>query len=293
MSNRKTKLILDSSKRYQCTNNDPIFYLPNVGIKASSYYINKISIPHSFFNIQAHIQPNYNNIGNNLIEWVDTLGQTNITYLDEGNYNITELLSHIGTKMTAAASDSKTYTATRDSITNKVTITNNTATIFQILWQSASIQLNGRSPAQELGKMLGFNSSETCTDFFGDNNNLTDLTGVGTYTGNNNYWLGFPRNIYVFSDLPYQSNAYKSSTFFSVKSGVNEFINEGKNNILATIPVDTNYGDVINYEPVTKEIIPLNSGSKLTQIKLELQNDIFDTLDLRGQPWTCEIIFIE
>ena len=292
MSSKKVKVLFDSSKRFQCSNNNPLFYLPNVGIKATHFYINRITIPHSFYNIQAHIQSNYNNIGNNLIEWVDSAGQTNITYLDEGDYNLTQLLTHLGAKMTAAASDSKTYTASVNSITKKITFTNNTASNFQIKWNSSSIQLNGRSPCQELGKMLGFSSSETCTDFYGDNNNLSDSVGAGTYTGHNNYWIGFPRNIYVFSDIPNATNQYKSSTFFSVKNGVNNYIEEGKNNILACIPVVSNYGDVINFEPEVKEIIELNTNSNLTQVKFELRNDIFDRLDLRGQPWICEIVFL-
>lgn len=293
MTSKQVKVIFDSSKRFQCSNSDPVFYLPNTGIKAKSFYINRITIPHSFFNIQAHIQPNYNNIGNNLIDWVDSGGQTNITYLDEGDYSLTQLLTHIGVKMTAAAGDSKTYTASLNEITKKVTITNDTASVFQIRWNSSGIQLNGRSPCQELAKLLGFTSSETCTDFYGDNNNISDLVGLGTYTGVNNVWIGFPRNIYLFSDLCQHSNSYKSSTFFSVKNGVNEYLAEGKNVILATLPVLTTFNDVINYEPEIKEVIHLNTNSKLTQVKFELQNDIFDKLDLRGQPWVIEIVFLQ
>jgi hypothetical protein len=290
-----TKVIFNSAKRYAGTNQEPRFILPNVGIPAKSCYVSKISIPHTFYNIGTRSDPNYTwGPNNSKINWIDSIGGVLTSIISQGNYSIDELLAAIGTSMTTSATDGLTYTATKNTITNKVTITNSGPTNFQLKWSDSTVTFEKDSEVRNLAKMLGFTNQETPDDFFGDDNKINDLSGAATYTGENVYFIGFTKNIYIKSNLISKSREHQSIAYFNnLTLNGGAIIDTGKNDVLVQVPVTGTYGDYITHTPQPGyEAITLDNRSSVTEVNFSLEDDNFNILGLNGQPWVCEVVFI-
>lgn len=113
------------------------------------YAINKIVFPYSFYNISSRKE-------NKTLSVVDSTATTINVTIDDGNWNITDLIAQIETDLLAGSTD--TFALTYNSKTGKVTISNSTGN-FSITWSS------------EIYKILGFES--------------TSLSGSSSYTSAN------------------------------------------------------------------------------------------------------------
>lgn len=270
----KTKFIFDSNQRYSGTNTNCTFVIPSPIPLTKSFEISNIEIPHTFYNITSN---------NNTIRWQDNTPTNNTSTIPAGNYTIDTLLTEIGTQMTADTSDGLTYTATKNDTTKRITITNSGPSNFNLTWDHNTATLN-------LAKILGFLLSEGQEEFYGDAN----ISGVfpsasSSYTGGNNYFIAWPRNIYIKSNLGYKTKEHISKAL-RISSGTAN-ISSSQYNIIRKIPVETIYGDTIVEKPqLNTEIYQLKSNS-VSQIDFQLLDDNLDEIDLHGQSWSIELIF--
>lgn len=280
------KYILDSSKRFRGTNQQPVFNLPNSGINANSCYVNMANIPHSFYNISVAQN-------NNVINWTDNSSSANVSTIPNGNYTIDTLLTEIGTQMSADTTDGFTYSATKNDTTNKITITHDGgANNFSIEWDTG-ISTSYNQPSYNLAKILGFTGTEQIEDFFGDNNNINVLSGASSFTGNNVYWLGFPKNLYIKCNIAKKSRQYESSAYTNEPDATGGFVlNSGLNDILLVVPVNTNPGDNIIWRPLSgPELIELDPRSNITQVSFTILDDNYNVVALNGISWIIELVF--
>lgn len=275
--NGTQKYIFDSSLRYTGTNASPQFTIPNVGISADYVYINKITIPHTFYNITS---------SNNVLDWTDNI-LTDVTItIPPGNYTIDELLTALGALMSLGTTDGDVYTASRSSFTNKVTISNFTVSTFAIRYTSAS---------HNLLKLLGFYEVELNEgQFYGDSNRVAALPAATSHTANDTYYMSV-RNIYIKSDISKQVANFSSGTFgsaFSTSLGT-YYTLQSKQDVIAMIPVKTLYGGLLEYEVQNEPVkLYLKNAAKISSISFELfYDEDFIPLDLNGRSWTIELVF--
>lgn len=268
----KVNFVFDSYYRYSGNDNNPKFVIPHTGIRASSCYIKSLIIPHSFYNI---------NVNNNKIEFEDSLGAYKEVSIPVGDYTMAELLTALGAGMTTAATDGLTYTATIDDKTRKVTITNSGPTAFEILTNSA-----GKNWLVEL---LGFYKPYAEDQFFGNANRVKSLQLTSsTYVSDESADICV-RNLYIRSSLAKTSRDYDGTALT-----FDNYIETGVNDIVATIPVNSAYGEKITWEPGYEPIrIPLhNTQHGITEVTFELVgNDRYLPLDLNGRSWVIEVVF--
>lgn len=260
-----TKLILNSSQRSSGTPQKCSYTLKNPGIRAKAYEVLKIEIPHSFYNITDN---------NNKIFWTDDTSTAQESTLTNGNYSIDELLTHIASVMTTdtlADTGTASYLVTKDDNTNKITITNNLAANFSIEWSTNSI-------TQQLAYDLGFFPTPSSEDT--GRPTIIDLTGTNSYTANNQYWIGTPKNINVKSNLAQM--AIKQPSITILKDG-------GIFNILDQILVPTVAGEITTYEPQRSIVVPM-SEQTIFELNFELLDDDFNCLDLNGREWSIVIL---
>lgn len=263
------RFIFDSFLRYSGSNNKPRFIIPNTGIKAKHCYINNISIPHTFYNINSN---------NNTVTWVDASAAAQTSVIPVGNYSLSEILTELGTQMTADTSDGLTYTATVNSKTSKTTITNSGPSVF-------SFTYNASVGCPCFLTLLGFFEVESEQQFLGDYNRIAALTGASSYTSNSSYFVSI-RNIYIKSNLARQAVNYNSFSYTYRNSGIND--------IIANIPVTSSYGDLLTQEAPNHIIKYDIKNSNITELEFELvSDDSYKTIDLNGRAWTIEVIFFE
>lgn len=270
-----TRVILNSHYRTSGTNDIPTFTLQNVGVSARTVYINSINIPHTFYNITYF---------NWEFFWKDSLDQNINTEIPIGNYTLTQLLTELGNQMTTDATDGLTYTASVDVLTQRVSITNSGPTSFTIRPNPS-----GRF-ADKIRGMLGFrDADQSLEDLNGDNfRTATSLFG-SKITAFDTYFIG-KQAINIRSNVLASSKNYQSILFS--KDSASDNIKPGKNDIVATIPITTDYGDIISYN-VGNGIVKMNVPSNITNISFELLDEHFKPLELRGRSWTIELIFQE
>ena len=275
----KSRFIFDSFFRHSGSNSNPRFNIPNVGIVARSFYVNKISIPYTFYNI---------NNNNNKINWTDSLGVELTSELPVGDYHIDDLLIEIGTQLSTDATDSLTYSLSVNERTKKVTITNSGSSNFTIRKDTT------KNNYTSFFVMMGFYDAYT-DQMYGDYNRISELTGSSSYTANDSYYITI-RNIYVKSSLINKSKDCYSYAFYNHIDDSNPFYTStGYNNILATIPVSNVMGDLIVYRETTEnDTIILNSGAlyPVSDIEFELiSGEYYNQLDLNGRNWIIEVTF--
>lgn len=271
----KTKYIFDSQNRYSGTNNHCNFVIPSPVLTTKAFEISHIEIPHTMFNINSN---------NNMIKWSDATPTANTSTIPPGNYSIDELLTEIGTQMTADTSDGLTYTATKTTITKKITITNSGPSVFSLNWDF--------TPATfQLAKLLGMTLTGTEAEFYGD----FGIAGVfpssqSSYTGTNNYWSAFPRNVYIRSNLGYKTKEQISRAV--VLNSTNNNISQAQYGLIRKIPLNTVYGDSIVVSPsLNTEIYQFKNSGQISSVDFQLLDDYFNEIDLNGQSWSIEIIF--
>lgn len=261
-----TKLILNSANRTSGTSQKCKFVLRTPGILATSYQVKKIEVPHSFYNIT--------NL-NNKIVWVDDAANSLTTTLTNGNYSISDLLTHIGTVMTAStvgAGGTASYSLTADNNTKKITITNNLLANFSIDFGASNI-------TKQLAYDLGFFPTPTQQDCCRPT--PIELTGSNAYTANNVYWIGSPKNILIKSNLA--SRNYKPACNTLAKNG-------GQIGILEQLLVNTLSGEITTQEFANPDMIKI-SPRPIFELDFELLDQELNQLDLNGREWSIHIVF--
>lgn len=169
--------------------------------------------------------------------------------LSPGEYNITELLSEIGSKMTTA-SGSSTYTASVNNISNKITITSNTNTF---------IMKFGTSTTNTSRKILGFNESDSSTASLSQtSDNIYNLNPIDACH------IEISNFDHIFE------TETKSPAYYQL-----------------TVPLDANFGDIVNYEHTHGEfhqVITIKSNStRILKIKVFNNDDYIQSLN--GSDW--------
>ena len=242
-------------------------------LSSRRYYFNSInrnanSLSSANFNIALtnQIDPRYNamivhkvsmpytyytiNNTNNNIYFQDGVSGILTATITEGNYTANSLASAIGTALTASSSVPLTYTVTVSSVTNKFTIA---ATGSFSLFPATQT-------ANAIWRTIGFNGP----------NQISNTT----FTAPNSYNLQPTNMVYIESNLA-PSTAYTSA---------------GERSIILSFPINGNFGEIITYEPYSRNPIPLNNvGSYLTFILLD---DNFNVIDLNGVNWSIEVDFL-
>lgn len=268
------KYIFDSSLRYTGTNNSPKFTIPNVGItEANWFYVNRINIPHTFYNITSL---------NNQWHWTDNNSADIVSTIPVGNYTIDEILTELGAQMSADTTDGATYSCSRSARTNKVSITNTSGATFAVRYVFSSHNLH---------KLLGFFEAETAEgQFYGDSNRIQALPAAVTQTANDTYYAGV-RHIFVKSNIGLQVNNYRSGTIGSIYKS-QWSIEQGRQDILFHLPVESSYGGVETYELQGPPVKLYLNNNTLSDITFELLYDEdYLPLDLNGRPWSIELVF--
>ena len=236
------------------------------GIRARAYQVLKIEIPHTFFNITSN---------NDTLYWTDDTSTAQVSSLTHGNYTTTEFLDHLGTVMTTdtlADTGTATYTASVNTITGKITITNNLLANFSIEWSTDTV-------SQRLAYDLGFTPVQNIGDVGAPV--VVDSTGAATYTANNTYWIGVPKNINIKSNLT--RYALTNSNVATARGG-------GTFDILEQVLVNTVEGDITVYEPQYPIIVPM-SLNNIFELDFQLLDSEYNGLDLNGRDWNIIINF--
>lgn len=260
MSEHITQLILNSSQRTSGTPQNPTWVLRNPGIRMDAYEVHRVNISHSFYNITQN---------NNVIYWTDDTSTAQVSTLTVGNYSIDELLMHIGDVMTAdtlADTGTASYSATKNTNSNKITITNNLLANFSIEWSTDAV-------SKQLACDLGFFPTPHIEDR--NKPDPIDLTGDSAYTANNAYWVGRPRTINIKSNLAQMG----------IRPACNSVLKDGGLfNILTQVLVPTVSGEIITYNADYRVKVPV-SGNMIFEITMELLDEQFKQLDLNGIDW--------
>lgn len=264
MSNdgRITRLILDSAQRHSGTSQNCSFVVPSPGIIGRAYEVVRLEIPHTFYNITA---------ANNVINWTTNTPTATVTTIPVGDYSITALMSEIGTQMSADTDDGLIYSCSENTVTKKLTITNSGLSNFELNW--------GTTISERFAKMLGFGGVSVNTDIGVPA--VPVVTGAATYTGNNVYWVGLPKNLYLKSNIANKSD--EPSAMVITPGG-------GNTNIIHKIQVSTVFGESIIFEPNSVRINKLNN-QPITHINFQLLDDNFEEIDLNGNEWGVELLF--
>lgn len=268
---------LDSQYRSRGTNNKPVFNIPE-GVRANSVRVEAIAIPHTFYNIHP---------GNQNLDWTDNNAADLQSTVPSGHYSLSELLTELGVQMSADTTDGLTYTATVNSTTAKITITNSGPSNFDIRFDTTQV-----CPACFL-KMLGFFEPETESQIFGDDNRINgSLSGASSYTAADSYFVG-KRYINIRSSIATASRKYRSYAIVNNIQTLNAFyVAPGINDIIHQLPVTTTQGDIITYtRPGTPEIYPLDSSVAITEISFHLEDENRSTVGLNGRAWQITLIF--
>ncbi len=202
--------------------------------------LNSCEIPHSFYNFSSNL--------NNINLFMD--GSSSLV-LTSQHYDIYELIAFI----TAA---SFPYSATFDSQTNKITLTNTDTTSHTINFSNDS--------SQKLATALGFNNVDT-------------VVGSGaSLTSQNSVNLNTIHSIFVHTNLSF-SNVITTT--------------EGNlRNIVQKIPVKTMFSEIINYSPTENaQFSSVTNAAEIRSIDISLrdQNDIL--IDFNQVNYELSLLF--
>lgn len=226
-----------ANKYYDGLTSDCEFNLPLVEIP-SNYHIHvsveNFACPYTFYNI--------NSSNNTLVYYENTTYKT--LTITPGNYNINSFISHLLQTLTA-------FTITYNSITNRLTITNNV--------------------------QFSFSQTSTCLSLLGFSTGATaDLvSGVYTLTSNICVNLSPYRCICIGSNL----------RTFSMNSSL-----PNNQSILASIPINTAPNSIIVYENKNNFKCNTYTNI-ISDLRIKLMDHRFNTLDLNGGHWTLTLRF--
>jgi len=202
--------------------------------------VNSAQIPFSFYNVNA---------SNNLLTGDD--GASYTATLTQGNYNITQLLAEIKTKVNAASGTHDITATSYDNKTNKVTITTAGNTTFS--WAT------GINP---VGKLIGFTA---------------DGSAATSHISDAQVNTGGEEAVYIRSSL-HSINSYESRT-------------GGSSDILAKVPNMVSFYGIIHYQPpVNVWKCQLQRGQTLSNFGLSLTDSEHTVLEMNGMNWEVSLL---
>lgn len=165
--------------------------------------------------------------------------------INPGSYSLAQLLPVLKTAMDNSSENSRTYTLTSSTITNKITISSNVGT-FSVCPD------NGEG----LNLMLGFSR-------------FNETSQSATQIAPRIYNLSRYGNLLLYCSV-IEGNNYNTS------SGTTD-------QILESIPlVESNSGDIFVYEPVDLNWRKLGQQGKINQLRFVLRDATGNTIDLNG-----------
>lgn len=196
-------------------------------------------IPNMFYNINSN---------NNVLTVEEGGGGDVSVTLTNGNYNISELISHIQTKLNAAGGLSGTFTVTYNDITMKITIAS-----------TVDFSLNFSNSTSTIYKILGFDNEDKTPDasnWTGDN--PVDLQYIENY------------NIVMNNIGEYVHNITDNSYFFSF-----------------VIPNNKNKTEIVEYYENKNFEQKIDTGKTLdiSYLDIELRDQSNKIVDLNSIDW--------
>tara|TARA_R110002020_G_scaffold434192_1_gene644334 strand:- start:1434 stop:2399 length:966 start_codon:yes stop_codon:yes gene_type:complete len=185
------------------------------------------TFPNSWYNLSATSE-------NNTLNWSEGASNYSIT-IPDGSYSIDELTSQIKTQMETANSSAIEYTFTYDEITNKLTITSNSATITTLKF----------SESNSCRRFLGFSEDDFTLSSASD---LVSDRAVDITDTQNSIYIRIPN---LSSSKVIESSSGKYS------------------NILAQVPVDLSRNSFFVYQPSKPFEMEINNNS-ISTIELSI-----------------------
>lgn len=250
----ESKLILFSQNRTLGSENQPTFIFSNPPLQADSFYVRKVSIPNSVYNV---------NVYNNTLELLDGVTYVTAT-IPVGNYQTDELLTEIGTQLTAVGATG-TYSATRDVNTSLVSITNSLGITFTLGWDQNDV-------TKQMAYDLGFYPATSVSDTGKPQPVATSGT---THTANNVYWISPVKTINIQSNL--------------TSKGQPAYTTRGWENIIESVQTASSYGQMITVEYENPIVVPL-ATKNITDIRFKLLDENLKPIDLNGRDWVIELV---
>lgn len=186
---------------------------------------------------------------NNKLYWTDSTPTAHTTTLTNGNYTVSSLASHIETLMNAANTGSGTFTVTSNTNTGKITITNSSVN-FSLTF--------GTNTENSVSSTIGFNNA--------------NKTSSQTYTGEKIVKLN-TKYYSIYGDIGSQ-NSYSADELV---------------NIIAYVPNNVNFGDMINYQSELAKSFKITE-KEISRMKFYIKDDMGNIVDLNGVDWSMNII---
>lgn len=186
---------------------------------------------------------------NYMFYWTDSASVAHNSTLTKGNYTATSLASHIQTIMNTED------TSAGDTYTVTVPSVSGKMTIAN---DTNNFQLRFNTTTNSVAKTLGFTE--------------TAKTGAQTYTGDNVVKLN-TRYYLIYGDVGIQ-NTYSANEL---------------TNILAYVPNNVNFGDMIDYQPELAKSFKVTE-KELSRLKIYIKDDNGNLVDLNGVDWSMNII---
>ena len=211
--------------------------------------VSSIEIPITFYNVSQAIN-NHN--------FVLKEGNFNIDItLPSQNYDIDSLQTQLETLFNNGSNVGATYIFKFDINTYKLTCTSSSTTTFKFDF----------TEYKETAKLLGFFPSIVSSQ----NQVLTSVKPINMNS--------IP---FVFLDSSFTS---KGSVISTNERDIKTF----SSGVLAKVPVDKDFGDILTYTPLGNRHSLLLSGKRIHQLRLTLKDPNYRTIDLNGVPFSVSL----
>jgi len=213
-------------------------------ITTKRFKVRQVYIPNTIYNITSANYKIYITVG---------VTTTSVT-LVPGNYSIDDLVSHIQTKLNAAAL--ATFTVTYSRITAKVTIA-----------ADATFSLLLGTYTDNPASIIGFEQ--------------VNYTGDTTYTGPN-----------VFN-ISSQFLQLKSAILTNGAMSSNFYGNDPSSNITMSIPISSLFGGLMYLDDSLSQWVTYPTNKQITSFDLKLTDEYNSAISLNGRNFTVIIEFDE
>lgn len=189
----------------------------------------------------------------------DSGGTDRTITISEGNYTAAAFATALENAMTSAGADNYTVTA------------NTTTAKYEIKSDSSPFIL--KFGTDSITKRLGLKMGYTDDTYSG--------AGAGSpYISNNIFNMSPSENYYIVSNTIHGQD-------------IAQFINGSLYNVIASIPLNGAFGDLLIREPSDYVKIPISdgqNGQKITQLDFSLIDERGELVELNGIDWSMEII---
>jgi hypothetical protein len=265
-------LFLSSSSSSSSSNFSFILKKPIILTHPSHYFkliVKQVSIPYAFQNVN----PNYNTLKYTITR-NNTTYSSQIVTINNGNYNVYDLLNAVSNSLTSSISSLISgftpifnFTYNTDTMLASFNLTNN---------DSIATSITLYSDLNQVGSMLGISSNIS----FGYNASNLQTTGYSIS----------PVNCSPISQIFIRST--------TLKQGQNvEFLNSSQytdySNILAVVPLFTQPRSWVQFYDLNLECDLINNTiNEINLFLTDSRNNLLN-LDLKGLGWNCTITLIE